>query len=77
MSIEILNVKQLGSKRGWSNKPRRENNEVLEEDTVCKIQGVQKQPAEKLARTGIILVKHIKYLDGSTKTMEGISEATE
>ena len=42
MSIEILNVKQHGSERGWLNKPRRENNELWEEDTVCKIRGVQK-----------------------------------
>ena len=37
MSIEILDAKQHGSERCWSNKPRRENNELWEEDTVCKI----------------------------------------
>eukprot|EP00957_Ditylum_brightwellii_P169994 12938868-Ditylum_brightwellii.AAC.1 len=37
VSIEILNVNQHGSERGWSDKPRRENNELWEEDTVCEI----------------------------------------
>eukprot|EP00957_Ditylum_brightwellii_P088920 6771216-Ditylum_brightwellii.AAC.1 len=38
MGIEIFNVKQHGSERGWLDKPRRENNELWEEDTVYKIQ---------------------------------------
>eukprot|EP00957_Ditylum_brightwellii_P170111 12948334-Ditylum_brightwellii.AAC.1 len=67
MSIEILNVKQHGSEMGWSNKPRRENNELWEEGTVCKIQGVQKQTTEKLARAGITLVKSLKYWDDNNK----------
>eukprot|EP00957_Ditylum_brightwellii_P075774 5758743-Ditylum_brightwellii.AAC.1 len=77
MSIEILSSNQHESERGWSNKPRRKNNELWEEDAVCKIQGVQKQTAEKLARAGITLVKHLKYLDDINETIKGISEATE
>ena len=57
-------------------KTPRDNGEVWEEDDVLRLKGVRKKTKEKLEKAGILLVKHLKYLDNTDETMQGLCEAT-
>ena len=57
-------------------KTPRDNGEVWEEDDVLRLKGVRKKTKEKLEKAGILLVKHLKYLDNIDETMQGLCEAT-
>eukprot|EP00957_Ditylum_brightwellii_P027711 2094489-Ditylum_brightwellii.AAC.1 len=74
MSVEMLNVKNYGSERVWSKKHNRDSFEHWRKDNVTMIRDVHKRTAEKLARAGITLVMHWKYLDNTNETMVGSSE---
>ena len=71
-----MNVKNDGSERMWVKKTPRDNGEVWEEDDVLRLKGVRKKTKEKLEKAGILLVKHLKYLDNTDETMQGLCEAT-
>eukprot|EP00957_Ditylum_brightwellii_P045283 3432641-Ditylum_brightwellii.AAC.1 len=76
VGFEINQVKREGAGKTCCDKVVREEGQLCEEDVVSEMKSVSKMTKKKLERSGIVLVKDLRFLDGFEDTLTGISEET-